>query len=206
MRLSGEGDSNEALAHLPEVVPVMLLGGVTLFPKMLLPLYIFEMRYRAMLERALETDRFLIMAQPRGQEDDEVYPVAGVGLIRACVRSGDGTSNLVLEGVGRVKLTGWQQLTPFRMAMAEPFGWKEPETTIERKIRLKQLHDYLRDKGGDFDEHFSGNISQIDDPDVLVDVIASILLADSSERQVVLGEGSNVKRQSVLMGFLSEGI
>ena len=101
-----------------------------------------------------------------------------------------------------MRLTGWSQLTPFRMALTEPFGWKEPETKLERKIRLKQLQEYVREKGADMDEQFSGNISQIDDPDVLVDVIASILLADAAERQVVLGEGSNLKRQAVLMDFL----
>ncbi len=203
MRLSGEGDSSEAVFHLPKVVPVMLLGGVTLFPKMLLPLFIFEMRYRAMLKRALDTDRFLIMAQPRGPENDEVCPVAGVGLIRACVNGEDGTSNLVLEGVARVRLTGWPQLTPFRMARMVPHGKKEPETPAQKKGRLRQLHEFLDEKGEQYQEQISGHLSQIEDPDVLVDVIASTLLGDSWQRQAVLEEEGNVRRQALLLELLN---
>ena len=203
MRLSGSGDSKHALFHLPQEAPVMLLGGVTLFPKMLLPLFIFEMRYRAMLEKALVTDRFLIMAQPLGPEEDEVCPVAGLGLIRACVQGEDGTSNLILEGVGRVRLTGWPQLTPFRIANLESFGWRESETAADTKLRLVQLREVLEERGGDFPGQMAAPLFQIEDPDALVDIIASVLLGDSSERQRVLAEESNVRRQELLLKFLN---
>jgi Lon protease-like protein len=66
---------------LPERLPVMVLGGATLFPNTLLPLFIFEPRYRAMLESALNTDRLLAVVQPLRENEERVCQAAGVGLI-----------------------------------------------------------------------------------------------------------------------------
>jgi len=45
--------NGETSTELPATLPVMVLPGVTLFPNALLPLHIFETRYRLMLEEAL---------------------------------------------------------------------------------------------------------------------------------------------------------
>ena len=60
--------SGEKIEDLPESVPVMVLPGVTLFPNALLPLYIFEPRYREMLEEALGSARIVAMAMPIDDE------------------------------------------------------------------------------------------------------------------------------------------
>ena len=49
---------------LPEVLPIFPLTGVMLLPGTVLPLHIFEPRYRAMVEDALETDKVFGMIQP----------------------------------------------------------------------------------------------------------------------------------------------
>lgn len=50
---------------LPQALPVMLLNGCTLFPHALLPLFIYEPRYREMLDHALKTDRLFSSATRR---------------------------------------------------------------------------------------------------------------------------------------------
>jgi hypothetical protein len=93
---------------LPDQIPVMPLPGALLFPRALLPLYIFEPRYRAMLEYALKHHRMFSVALIKPvhadwQSPDDFFEIAGVGLIRACVGRGDGTSNLILQGLERVR-------------------------------------------------------------------------------------------------------
>ena len=87
---------------LPEQLPVMPLPGAVLFPHALLPLYIFEPRYRQMLEHALAHERIFASHwsdRPPGLASaDDFFDVATIGLIRACVGRSDGTSNLVLQG------------------------------------------------------------------------------------------------------------
>ncbi len=103
-------DSNRlSVIEIPTEVPVMALSNAVLFPHSLLPLHIFEPRYRDLLAHCLDGDRmFSIALMRRGIDEasglEDLCPVAGVGLIRACVGNENGTSNLVLQGLARVRL------------------------------------------------------------------------------------------------------
>src|ERR1051325_11192560 len=102
--------------ELPREVPVMTLPNAILFPQAMLPLYIFEPRYRRMLSDALGTHRMLSVAmQKPGRTRETPCTVAGLGLIRASVARQDGTSNLVLQGLARVELTGPVCYKPYRV-------------------------------------------------------------------------------------------
>src|SRR6266498_470444 len=95
---------------LPQQVPVMPLPGALLFPHALLPLYIFEPRYRQMLKHALSHHRMFCVALIKPhcttwQSPADFFHTAGVGLIRACVDRGDGTSNLILQELIHLNLT-----------------------------------------------------------------------------------------------------
>src|SRR4029077_9213648 len=105
------------LMVLPDEVPVMPLSSTVLFPHALLPLYIFEPRYREMLEHALNHQRMFCVTLvkpscPDWHAPEDFFHLATVGLIRACVGRGDGTSNLILQGLQRVRLTEFEQETP----------------------------------------------------------------------------------------------
>src|SRR5919109_2879420 len=102
------------VAILPEQAPVMPLPGTILFPHALLPLYIFEPRYREMLRYSLAQERMFCVALLRPERtewksEDDFFDVATIGLIRACVGRGDGTSNLILQGLQRVRFTYFAQ-------------------------------------------------------------------------------------------------
>jgi len=102
--------------RLPGEVPIMILQSVTLFPQSLLPLYIFEPRYRRMLADALESDRlFCVAMQKPGCTREASMPVAGLGLIRASVEHRDGTSHLILQGIARVELLETVRYRPYRV-------------------------------------------------------------------------------------------
>src|SRR5437870_5479569 len=110
---------------LPDHVPVMPLPGALLFSDALVPLYIVEPRYQQRLEHALNHHRIFSVAlvkpdRPQWQSTADFFHVAGVGLIRACVGRGDGTSNLILQGLERVRFTSFAQDSPFPIATIEP--------------------------------------------------------------------------------------
>jgi Lon protease-like protein len=101
---------------IPREVPVMTLPNATLFPQALLPLYIFEPRYRQMLADALHSNRMFSVAMQRPGSTREVpSPVAGLGLIRVSVGHRDGTSHLILQGLARVELEDAVRYKPYRI-------------------------------------------------------------------------------------------
>ena len=72
---------------LPEQLPVMPLPGAVLFPHALLPLHIFEPRYRKMLEHALQQHRMFCVALDQAElpglaSAEDFFHLATVGLIR----------------------------------------------------------------------------------------------------------------------------
>jgi len=102
--------------QLPGEIPVMILQSVTLFPQALLPLYIFEPRYRRMLADALEADRlFCVAMQKPACSRETPVSVAGLGLIRVSVEHRDGTSHLILQGIARVELLETVRYRPYRV-------------------------------------------------------------------------------------------
>src|SRR5881409_4038206 len=106
---------------IPREVPVMTLPNATLFPQALLPLYIYEPRYRQMLADALQSTRMFSVAMLKpGSGGETPSPVAGLGLIRVSVGHRDGTSHLILQGLARVELEQTVRYKPYRIQRIRP--------------------------------------------------------------------------------------
>src|ERR1043166_33704 len=89
---------------LPEALRVMPLPNAILFPRVLLPLYIFEARYKKMLGDCLKGDRMFAVALLRkGCENEGAgalpYPIATVGFFFNDAGSPDVSSLSLLEGL-----------------------------------------------------------------------------------------------------------
>ena len=101
--------------EFPDRVGVMILGECMLFPETLVPLFIFEPRYRLMLAESLETHRFFCLAmQKPGCTRESPSEIAGLGIIRASQLNENGTSNMVVQGMARIRLGKAVQLKPYR--------------------------------------------------------------------------------------------
>jgi len=196
--------NGEQSTELPATLPVMVLPGVTLFPNALLPLHIFESRYRLMLEEALSDCRMLAMAMPRDKQEREVESIAGAGLVRACIRNDDGTSNLILQGVSRVRFTGWEQTEPFRIARIEPVQSREgDQENIESRVtQLHALCARFKEQGIELPSQFEAYLNQISNIGVITDLVASTLVDDSRVRQMLLEEVDIPKRLEKLLAGL----
>jgi Lon protease-like protein len=201
----------EASAILPQQVPVMPLPGALLFPHALLPLYIFEPRYREMLEHALGQHRMFSVAllkpqRTQWQSPEDFFHVAGVGLIRACVGRGDGTSNLILQGLERVRFTGFEQETPFPIATIEPLESEFVPSVETEALGAKVLELYAKFKGDgrQLPAKVDQYLSDLGDPEMLADLVASTFVSDALRRQRILEELSINQRLRLLIQYLRD--
>ncbi len=166
---------------LPEQVPVMPLPGALLFPHALLPLYIFELRYRQMLKHALSHHRMFCVALIKPhcaewQSSADFFHTVGVGLIRACVSRGDGTSNLILQGLERVQLTDFEKEAPFPIATIEPLESDSAPSIETEALATKVLELYSNLKGDgrrQLPSKVDRYLSDLSDPEMLADLVAS---------------------------------
>jgi Lon protease-like protein len=200
-----------ASAILPEQIPVMPLPGALLFPHALLPLYIFEPRYRDMLEHALSHHRMFSVAllkpqRTQWQSPDDFFHIAGVGLIRACVDRGDGTSNLILQGLERVRFTGFEQETPFPIATIDPLESESLSSVETEALAAKVLELYSKFKGDgrQLPAKVDRYLSDLGDPEMLADLVASTFVTDALRRQRVLEELSVNQRLRLLIQYLGD--
>ena len=110
--------------HIPEKCGVLLIEDATLFPHGGMPLFIFEDRYRRMLEESLQGDcLFCIgrsLGEPAAGDAPKAAPIGTIGLVRASREQDDGTSQLLLHGVIRVRFTAWHREKPYPYASIEP--------------------------------------------------------------------------------------
>jgi len=141
---------------LPSQIPLFPLSGVLLLPRGVLPLNIFEQRYKAMVEDALRTpDRLIGMIQPRiareglSGDTDPLYETGCAGRMTGFEETDDGRYLITLKGISRFRVKKENGLQRgYRRADVDwsPFT-KDFKTTdcldIDRNALKKLLSEYF---------------------------------------------------------------
>lgn len=174
------------------------LGGALLFPRMQLPLHIFEPRYRALVSDAMARDRRIGMIQPKGIGDrPPLFDIGCVGRIAHVEALDDGRYNIVLEGLAKFRLLSELPVTtPFRQVEAElqddvpaePLSLAHRSSLEEESRRFAEGQGYAVDWNA---------VSRLDD-ESLVNGIAQIAPFDAAAKQALL-EADTLEERSELI-------
>ncbi len=196
---------------LPQHAPVMPLPGALLFPHALLPLYIFEPRYRAMLQHALAHERMFCVALIRPECEQwitelDFFDVATVGLVRACVGREDGTSHLILQGLQRVRFTAFERVHPFPIAQIDPLESEQTSSVEVEALGAKVLELYARLKtpGRQLPEKIDRYLSDLNDLEMLADLMTATFVSDPARRQQVLEQLDLGARLRLVIQYLRD--
>ncbi|OHE88199.1 MAG: hypothetical protein A3G75_09220 [Verrucomicrobia bacterium RIFCSPLOWO2_12_FULL_64_8] len=180
---------------LPDELPVMTLPKIVFFPQALLPLHIFEPRYRRMLADVLASHRIFAVAQLNEQEvagpapAEPPHRVATAGIIRACQKGGDGTSDLLLQGLCRVEFTAILREEPYRWVRIRPLA-SQPGAEAGENQRLRddlaRLLALKQKFGATVPEEMAAFLQTVEDPETFVDLAAFGLCEDVALKQTLL--------------------
>ena len=204
---------------LPDILAVFPLTGVMLLPGTVLPLHIFEPRYRAMVEDALEGGKVFGMIQPFTPQNDnrgpqpgadkiapDLYKVGCAGYIEKCEKLPDGRFFLQLKGVNRFRFSEELELQRgYRRVKAIyqdfPDGNLEQSWQCERSAVLDALSTYGKAHGMQVRPEQAEKFSDLE----LVNLLAVSLPFHPAEKQALL-EAKNLKdREKMLVDLLSLG-
>jgi Lon protease-like protein len=192
----------------------MPLPNAILFPRVLLPLYIFEPRYKMMLADCLKGERMFAVALLRKGWEKEghnptPHPIAGIGVIRTCVARPDGSANLILEGVARVRVTEYMKLRPYRVARVEPLESSEDAVGSNREPLMKvvtQLAKARARMGAGLPKSVLTALRSVKNADYLSDLVSYTLLDDYYEKQTMLETLDTEQRLEKLAALLQKKI
>jgi Lon protease-like protein len=211
--------------QMPSEVPVMTLPNATLFPQALLPLYIFEPRYRQMLAEALRSGRmFAVAMQKATSRRESPSPVAGLGLIRVSVDHRDGTSHLILQGLTRVELGKAVCYKPYRIQRIRPLA-TPPCDNVRVDALVAKMRELLEERiglglplpfpvmspskptgakatGTVSPEQILRYLDSINDPEQAADLVSCAVLSEATERQTILETVDVEARLRRLIHFL----
>ena len=176
-------------------LPIFPLPGVQLFPHALLPLHVFEPRYRDMVRDAMGGERLIAIASfEPGYEANyhgrpAVRPMIGVGAVVGHEPLGEGRANIVLRGLTRARIE--RELPPdesYRLVDASTVGdlvSDELDAAAARDM-LVLLADQLALKlpsGGETLRELARSQPELG---ALVDVLSAALVTDPDDRQMLL--------------------
>lgn len=196
--------NNLQTSDIPDQADFMVLPWVSLFPGSLLPLFIFEERYREMTERALAGNRIFAIAHCH--DDATLAPIAGLGIIRACVVNEDGTSNLVLQGVSRVEFSE-VELTPRPHGSIRSISDGTASGDLsEVRANILEICEGLFQDGPQSSESFTSILKGTISDSGFADLIGSTLIQDPIHRRMVFETIDVDSRMSLVLEILSSKI
>lgn len=175
-------------------LPIFPLPDVVLFPHALMPLHVFEPRYRAMTRDVLAGDHMISVVRLRpGFEKDydgrpPVFEVAGMGEVVQSQALPDGRFNLLVRGLSRVRIE--RELPPdmpYRLISARALHdeYSGADLGIARAA-LEALADRLAavlPQGGDILRQV---VRDAREPGALADVLAASVIVEPNARQDLL--------------------
>jgi len=207
-------DFSSSLTDFCGTTRLFPLPNLVLFPHVMQPLHIFETRYREMLEDAVAADRLVTMAllAPGWEKDYDgrppLFPIACLGRVSIHHRLPDGSYNILLVGLKRVRLL--HELPPsksFREAKVELCeDFYPPEelastSKMQRDLRnaFVQILPQLPHAQEQLDQLLSSDISL----GVLTDIISYMLDIDLMQKEALLAEANVHRRTELLLGHLA---
>lgn len=194
-------------------VPIFPLPNVVFFPKIILPLHVFEQRYRRMVVDVLEGEQVIGMVLlQEGWEKDYagaplVYPVGCVGRMEAHERVEQGNYNILLRGVSRFEIVDFVQDQPYRKARVRmladvPLAMEMAEEARERNRFLELFERYLAEVMGV--EVEKDTLERTGSLETVINQVAATLDIPVMDKQVLLQISAVADRYARLRSIMDE--
>jgi uncharacterized protein len=179
-----------------DAVPLFPLPNVVLFPRAVLPLHVFEQRYKQMTGDALAGNRQIAMALLRPGWEKSYYgraavePVVCVGTIVSAEQLADGKYNFLLQGHTRARIVRERAGGPYRTARLRPMEEVpvlEIDLDTERQRMVRLFSDGALSQSS-LGRHFRQMLATARSTPEVCDLVAFNVLDDVAVKQSILAE------------------
>src|SRR5512132_366125 len=179
-----EERKDEEQPKIPDVLPVLPLRDIVIFPFMIVPLYVSRERSIKAVDQALSDNRMILRAAQKGQDvvdagGADIFSVGTVALIMRMLKLPDGRIRVLVQGIGRARIVSFEEGHPHLHARIEPIT--EPEST-EKNLEIEALMRNVKaalEKSANLGKPISPEViviaTNMEEPGRLADLTASNL-------------------------------
>jgi ATP-dependent Lon protease len=187
------------------------LPNLVLFPGIVVPLHIFEDRYKLMVNDCIDRDEAfgLVLVRTGAEEEteDTIHRVGVTARVTEVERLDNGRMNILCEGEARFRLLRFTQQTPFWKGSVQFFEEAPIHQALESFYdRVSELYRHA----GEMSSKLSGSpqteLVLPESPTDLSYMVAYVLDIDAEEKQKMLEMTSTAERLQVLIVHLNETI
>lgn len=200
--------------HLKDL-PLFPLPGMVFFPNTLLPLHVFEPRYRAMTRFCIQREwpMAVVLIEPGHEErqsgDPPVAPMASIGHLVMREELDDGRFNIVLQGMARIRILEEQprEDRPYRTARAQlvsDFLLPDRALLARKAAAVRAALTSLMVRDHKIREMVSAPLLETRSPAVLADALSAMIFTSPAARQELLACARVHERLDRVLDRLSE--
>ncbi len=196
-----------------EVLPVLPLRDIVVFPHMIVPLFVGREKSIRALEEVMQVDKQILLATQMNASDDDpapdaIFPVGTIASVLQLLKLPDGTVKVLVEGVGRARIIGYTDRSDYFEAAAEAvddqFANQVEAEAMARSV-VTEFENYVK-LNKKVSPEVLGAINQIDDYSKLADTVASHLAVKIPEKQEILAIFSVTERLEKVLSFMESEI
>lgn len=203
--------SSKEPAKIPNILPLIPLRDLIIFPNLVVPLFVGRDRSIKALEDAMRTDHAVaLVAQKEAETQDPVledlFEIGSAATVMQELKLPDGTAKALVEGVVRIKIEEFVQIEPFfkvRISVVEEPQQKSVETEARMRNLTAQFEQTAR-FGKPIPQEVLLASMNIDEPGRLADFIAFHLNLRTDEKQQILEAVNADDRLELVGSFLSK--
>jgi len=177
----------------PRMLPILPATDLVLFPRLIMPLALWEEPAQKLVNDVLLQDKtlgFLTTREetPTGFDPNNFFPVGTAAVILKMRQADDDSVRLLIQGLYRFRLESWVGQEPYLMARVIPIPEEyEPSLEVEALVsnvkglflKMLELSPYLPSELGNL-------VRELSDPRVLADITAGSLNISKTEKQELL--------------------
>ncbi len=199
--------------EIPDVLPLLPVRDVVVFTHMVLPLFVGRDKSVRAVDAAMAKDRLLLLATQSNTTvenpgPDDVYRVGTVAMIIRMFKLPDGRVKVLVQGLGKARITNYAKRKPFYLVRIEQISEEEPEKiSIESEALMRnacEQTEKILDLRGELSGDVSAILLGIDEPGRLADLVASNLRLKVEQAQHLLEMNDPVHKLHVVNDLLSK--
>ncbi len=179
---------------IPEIIPILPLFDVVLFPKMVLPLIVMQEASIQLIDEAMSKDRIIGAVSSNAKEakseyqPEDLYSYGTSAVILKMAKAEDNKAQLILQGLGRFKTEEYTQQNPYfkaRISSLQP-EWKKDKEMEGLMANLTNQYARVVELSSGLTQELVSMAKSLEEPDTLADMITSTINSTTEEKQNIL--------------------